>query len=69
MRAYYYATVLLMNYRALIAVVFGGKGEDLSNGSCTATSGQSKRKHKKESHLQYNSVDILKVLFENSAEF
>ncbi len=32
---------LLMNYRALIVVVFGGEGGNLSNASCTASSGQS----------------------------
>lgn len=48
MRAYYCATVLLINCRALIVVMFGGKGGNLSNGSCTASSGRSKRKHKKE---------------------
>lgn len=51
----------LMYCRALIVVVFGGEGG-------TASSGQSKQKSIKgnyeKRHLQHNSVDILKVLFE-----
>ncbi len=35
---------LLMNCRALIVVVFGAKEGNLSNASCTASSGQSKNK-------------------------